>query len=505
MRFKKSDPSTLNYVRKVRLLPTSEQADILDGQSRICNWLQNKLKDEVDERLAQLALLKADAASAQEVAKPLLDTVYSVIGLRNLVPALKEAHPFLERVHSSPLKNIALRVADTIARFQKQKKLHGGVSPSHSRWLSYSSWKKAWTSLEYEEPHKGWGVAQFGWLELALGTGPAGGRLRLRLKLERPPKRVTHARSCRIIREGRDRYYAVFSFKRRKPKLENAVRAVYMDPNHTNFVYGLDTAGRAFEVANLPGLKQAERALDQLLAKRDRCTRKSLWVDTVRSDSSVGTHYRPSRRWSHYNDAVERLQLRVREQKKHAMFSLANLLCREYDLIGIGNYVPVNADHGRGGAYNRAMVNRPFHGRFKSILAWVASRSGKRAVVVPESGTTRTCHRCGHVAEGGIAPGIAAWTCQHCATQHLRDENACQNGLVRMLTTSSVEAPDCLPLPCSGPMQVTARCDWHFHPQGWREAPQGSANVNSMRTLNRQGQLRSHQGVIASSRIRMNR
>ena len=244
---------------------------------------------------------------------------------------------------------------------------------------------------------------------------------------------------------------------------------------------------------------QAERTLDRLIAKRDSCCKKSLWVDTVRDDGSVGTHYRPSRKWATYNAAVIRLQQRVRDHRKHASFSLANLLCRHYDLIGIGDYVPDNTDHGKGKAYNGAMVNRPFHGSFKSILSWVASRSPKQAVVVPEPGTTRTCHRCSHVVDGGIAPGIAAWTCPSCKTRHQRDENACQNGLARMLAGLSAEASSCLQLPCSGPVQVSARCDWHFHPQGWREAPKGSANVNQMRTLNRQGTTRSHRGVIASS------
>ena len=99
MRFKKPDPNVLNYVRKVRILTTDDQPALLDGQSRICNWLKNKLKDEVEDRIRQLVLLQSTEPDHQEKANALLTTVYSAIGLRNLVPALKASHPFLCRVH----------------------------------------------------------------------------------------------------------------------------------------------------------------------------------------------------------------------------------------------------------------------------------------------------------------------------------------------------------------------------------------------------------------------
>jgi putative transposase len=393
-----------------------------------------------------------------------------------VVPQLKGKHNFLKSVFSSPLKNVALRMARAIAAHRKSR---NGTRPGPAAgWITYKAWAREWMSLEYDEPNKGWSVAEFGWLTLSFGTNGQGKRMSVRMKMIDPPKGIARARTCRIVREGKDRYFAVFTFCRKKKDQKRQANAVYIDPNHKNFGYALDTHGHATEIDNLE-LKQSERMLDKLASLRDRCTKKSLGVDTVRADGTVSTRWRPSRRWHRFNAALVRLQAKVRDQKKHFMYSLANRLCRQYDIIGIGNYVPANADHGKGTAYNRAVRNRTLHGSFKDIVSWVATRSGRKAAVLDEAGTTRTCHVCDHVVAGGIHPRIRQWECPSCGTHHLRDENACQNGLRRMLAPAGGVAGN-LQLPCSGPVPVLGRCDRRFHPQGWQEIPQGSANANSM-------------------------
>ena len=314
-----------------------------------------------------------------------------------------------------------------------------------------------------------------------------------------PPKHLNKAVSCRIVKEGRDRYYAVFTFKAKKPvpKIEKVQKLVYLDPNIKNFAYGLDTEGHAFEIPNMSWMKDAEHLSDLLKASRDKCEKKSLWVDTVHQDGSVSTHTRPSREWYKRNQVLERHEAKVRDQKKHFQYALANRLCAAYDEIGIGDYVPENTDHLKGRKYNRAMRNRTMHGSFKKVLLWVAKRSGKKAVVIDESGTTRTCHVCGHVVEGGIHPLIREWDCPGCRTIHHRDENACQNGLRRYadvkLQQSMYDGCDpaaqglqsplhtCREMSCSDPVQIIERCDWNYHPQGWGAKPlRESASAQSI-------------------------
>ena len=87
---------------------------------------------------------------------------------------------------------------------------------------------------------------------------------------------------------------------------------MYIDPNLKNFGYGLDTKGNAFEIENL-SLKRDEKAIDKVKSKRDRCVKKSLWVDVVHDDGSIKTYHRESRRYYYLNKVVKRLEKRLRE------------------------------------------------------------------------------------------------------------------------------------------------------------------------------------------------
>src|SRR3990167_3064314 len=92
-----------SIVIRLQLTPSLENVDVLDGQSRICNWLYNHLVEE-DAKLKEQFLKNQDPTAAKNL--------YTKRGLRNLLPKIKEDHPFLKVVHSSPLKNTALRLSD---------------------------------------------------------------------------------------------------------------------------------------------------------------------------------------------------------------------------------------------------------------------------------------------------------------------------------------------------------------------------------------------------------
>src|SRR3954466_9777311 len=102
MRFNKRDENILNYARKVSLVVPEDDARVLDGQSKICNWLKNRLKDEVEDRIKLLADIPKPAQGEEpsDQAKELLQAISTAQGLRNLVPELKEQFPFLKVVHS---------------------------------------------------------------------------------------------------------------------------------------------------------------------------------------------------------------------------------------------------------------------------------------------------------------------------------------------------------------------------------------------------------------------
>ena len=98
---------------KVQLEAEEKTFYSIDGQSKICNWIYNQLLEIANEK-KRLFIQTQDKEAAK--------LVYSQRGLRNLLPSLKKEFPFLKSVHSSPLKNAALRVSASIEAHQKGKK-----------------------------------------------------------------------------------------------------------------------------------------------------------------------------------------------------------------------------------------------------------------------------------------------------------------------------------------------------------------------------------------------
>ena len=399
-------------VVKLPLKPDETTAFAIDGQSRICNWCYNHLLEVAQEHKKCFIETKDS-----ELAK----IVYTKRGLRNLLPKIKEEHNFLKVVHSSPLKNAALRVSKAIQDHQKSKK--GTRRGTRVGWPQFRSWKTDWFSLLYDEPGKGYKIEEDR-LILSLGIGEDRKQRSISIPIE-----DTHAlkdkiiRNLRIIKEDHV-YFAIFTVKIEIPNKKTVSKICALDPNHKNLAYGCDVDGKAIEIAAPIWLKKYDRRLDELKSKRDRCVKKSvkkLVLDA--SGNPTGKEYwEPSRRWKKHNSTYQYALKKRREQTKTFLYTVAHRLFKEYDCIGIGDYTP----HGDGitTKMRRAMNNRSLIGRFKKILPWVALKSGKIFLEYNEKGTTRTCHNCEHIVQDGIAPQVRVWQCPTCQVMHIRDENA---------------------------------------------------------------------------------
>ncbi len=428
---------------KIPLLVGEPEAAILDSQSKIANWLYNKLLERANDLRTRYR-----ASQDKEVGR----TLYTERGLRDLIPELKEQHPFLKAVYSSPLKNAALRLSAAIKAYQDGK--HGRRAKAVN-WPRFRSWKRSWFSLQYDEPHKGYELAGLT-LTLSLGKDVVGKQLGLTLQCAEPlPHWVNHdhVRQCRIVKEGH-LYSAIFTVERKLPNGKPVKKVVALDPNHKNFAYAVGTDGKATEIQNPYFLKSLDKRIDQLKAKRDRKQKKAKQI--TREDGS--TFWLPSRRWLSLNATLQDVYRKRREQTKQFLYTVANRLYHDYDAVSIGDYVP----HGGGltRKMRRSMNNQSLNRRFKHVLAWVALRSGKTYLEWEESGSTRTCHDCGYVVEDGIPPEVRAWDCPgpECSSHHIRDENAARNGLTRTLKA--------LGLPCSGRREVSSRRAWRFNGLG---------------------------------------
>jgi len=122
-----------------------EQELQLDGQSKMCNWLYNQLFEAVEE--------------GYKKGKP--KKLLNGRNLRDKVPKIKQKSLFLYKVHSSPLKNAAIRLKDAYDRFFDKK--------LDNQKPHYRSWKKKWFSLYYDEPNKGFKLLEDRKLSISFG------------------------------------------------------------------------------------------------------------------------------------------------------------------------------------------------------------------------------------------------------------------------------------------------------------------------------------------------
>ena len=454
-------PEAISVI-KLRLDLSFETSRILDTQSRKCNWLYNHL-------LAQANQLRDQYRETQD---PSVGAVlYTSRGLRNLVPEIKSENPFLKTVHSSPLKNTALRLSDCIQTYQKSRKTKRGKATG---WPSFRSWKSKWFSLFYDEPGKGYKIKS-GVLILSLGSGLD--KQERILKIPLPESFVLREKTIRSLRITQQNgiYSAVFTVVRVLPEQKPISKIISLDPNHKNFAYGVDNAGKAIEIESPWWLKTYDKRLDELKAKRDKKLKKSKLIQLLDQNAQPtgSKYYEASRRYHKIQRTLERVLHQRREQTKVFMHTLANTLYRQYDLVAIGDYTPQGG--GITPPMRRAMNNRSLIGRFKEVAAWSAQKSGKQFAEFDERGTTRTCHVCCSVVAGGLQPSIREWTCESCQTHHIRDENAAINGLRRILRDRPQKGSDLFePVPGSGHFSIHERWVWRVGPRGVRCTSRGT-------------------------------
>jgi putative transposase len=436
-------------VIKLQLMAEAQVFRSLDGQSRICNWLYNHLLEKAHALKEQFI-----ESGNEELAK----TLYTERGLRNQIPSLKKEKPFLKSVHSSPLKNTALRLSQAIQAHQKSRK--GKRAGKQVGWPKFRSWQAGWFSLFYDEPNKGFKVNN-NQLTLSLGERVS---LDFILKDHFLLKGQT-IRNLRIVKQA-SVYYAAFTVAVKLPAEKPIKRVIAFDPNHKNLAYGVDVQGKSIEIAAPHWLKTYDKRLDELKSKRDLCLKKSQKIVHTNDEGNVlREKYLPSKRWRKYQRVLEKLRHKRQEQTKTFMRALANQICKHYDAIGIGNYAP------RGGgttkAMRRAMNNQSLIGRFKEILCWVCKKSGKLFIEYDEKGTTRTCNECLYVCKEGLHPQVREWSCPLCHHVHLRDENSAINGLKKILRDLQEQYETFVsPVPCSGLFQVIERWAWCALPSG---------------------------------------
>ncbi|MGL5506328.1 MAG: RNA-guided endonuclease InsQ/TnpB family protein, partial [Paraclostridium sp.] len=369
---------------------------ILDGQSKICNWLYNQLLQTTIE----------DYKNGND--KKLL----SGRNLRNYATKMKTNNKFLYSVHSSPLKNTAIRVKESYEKFFKR----------NCSYPNFRSFKRNWFSLFYDEPNKGFKLLDSRNLRISLGKNEFNkqiyvkGYLRERFNLKETEK----VKNFRLCKQQGDKFYAVFTIEREN-NLRNEIKSwIAIDQNHKNLFVAIDNKGNTFEFEKLYQTKYFDKLIDEVKSKRDLCNRKN----KLKYSEHGSKYYLPSKRYLRLNKTLDKLYHKKREQIKLIMYSIANYIAKNYDKAVIGDYTPtveVAIDKNM----HRGMLNQSLVGMFRKILNWTMEKSNKTCVVVSEKDTTKTCCVCGNIEKKD--PSIRKFTCVSCEETILRDVNSAIN------------------------------------------------------------------------------
>ena len=428
------------YVRKIEVEFSKEDGFILDGQSKICNWLYNQLLDACRE----------DYRKNGTQSKLLYGR-----NLRDYGTSLKENYPFLHTVFSSVLKEPSNRIKHAYEKFFR----------GEAGYPNYRSWKKQWFSLVFDEPKKGWEVKKDGrTLSVSLGVIPELPKEKgkqnpsvvgkLKEKLEWKENELLKQFSL-VKQQGK--FYAIFTLegcskeeldykeamrgyrkecnkakKEGKPLPEKPIweeknveipkdcHWIAIDPNHKNFFVGVDDQGESIEFQKLEMIKYWDKKIDHLKAKRDICEK-----NYRKRTSKQGIRYTiSSPRWNKINEAVKKAYHKRREQIKTALYTIAHWLYQKYEVVMIGDYVPSN-ETAPYKTMKRSMLNQEELGQFRRIVKWVAEKEGKHFIEVNEKNTTKECCICGDKEKKD--PKIREFTCKNCGTKVKRDINSAVN------------------------------------------------------------------------------
>jgi len=425
------------FNHKIELFFSKEDSNALDGQSKICNWLYNQLVQATRDDYQNGSPLK----------------LLEGRNLRDYATKIKEDHPFLRTVHSSPLKNTALRLKDAYDRFFNKQ----------NAYPKFRSWKEKWFSLYFDEPKKGFKLLDSKTVRISFGKDENGKQLQIEGMLKEAFSLTSNEeiKTFRVCKQQGNRFYGIFTIKRfsqgekelremdktiqklkkefvnlysiakKKPKPKKREKSEYpvlpkgtkwisLDPNHKNFFVSVDYKGVSYEMSKLFQTKYWDKKIDELKSKRDVCFRKSIQCTSTHGNS----YWQPSLRWERYNRALNKAYHTRREQIKVALYSIAHWLFDQYDVVLIGDYTPTD----KSASYDnmkRSMLNQEHIGDFRKVLQWVAAKRGKQCVVVDEKNTTKDCCVCGHQEKKG--PDVRSFTCPSCDHIIIRDLNSAIN------------------------------------------------------------------------------
>jgi putative transposase len=400
---KKDRSNVLTKAFKTEVFFEKEDQLIIDGQSKICNWIYNEV----------LHTCITDYNENENKLK--LTSGYNTRDY--FINQIKPNNTFTKSVYGMVGECAALRVKTSFKQFFER----GNVG-----FPKYNSWKENWFSLEYTKPRSQGIKINDKNITFTLGKDLNGKQMYVTGVLKDAVKYEKYSlNTVTLVKEGKQ-YFVCFScdLPKRKEITENQQRWCSIDPNHKNMFVMLDYKMNTVEFSVIQGIKELDKEIDKVQGKLALCrkqTVKKIYKNKVYVETKITYE---SKRYTKLNKTLKKLRRKRQEQIKQMLYTIANFLCKNYDYIMIGDYTPTN-EVAKYKNQKRSMLNQTFIGKFRTILKHVATKSYKKCVVIDEKHTTATCSCCGRYEKKD--PTVRVFTCPDCKNTIGRDINSCIN------------------------------------------------------------------------------
>jgi transposase, IS605 OrfB family, central region len=372
---------------KLRIYPNQQQRQRLEMNFGCTRFVWNQM----------LAMLHARHENNPQA--PFLNTY----ALNNLLPRLKQEHPFLKEAESTSLQVTNQHLVDAFQSFFGKRK-------GYPKFKAKRSWKQSCTSKYVNgniQPMGNHGIRlpKLGILKFKSGSG-----------IPETLKSVT------LSRTPTGNYFAVLTVEDESQTFPKTGKTIGCDLGVKDLLIGSADDLRWPATRLDTGLTRKLCLWQRKLARRQRLARKAMAWDRHLNVPVPRTmvDFKNVARARHH---VALIHEKIADRRADRLHKLTTDLVRAYDRIALEKLKTKNMLHNHQLA--RA-ISRQAWGELLRLLTYKCAWYGKELVLVAPYKTSQICSSCGH--DDGKKPlGIRAWTCPRCKTHHDRDVNAARN------------------------------------------------------------------------------
>ncbi|WP_028982649.1 RNA-guided endonuclease TnpB family protein [Sporolactobacillus terrae] len=322
--------------------------------------------------------------------------------LNLLLPALKNAFPWLKEAESTSLQATNHDLIEAYRKFFREKRGFPKFKSKKFLKQSYQS-KCVHQNIRQVAPH---------YMKYPkLGV--------MRFKTGKPiPDTI---KSVTIKQSFTGKYYAVLLVECENQAFEKTNKQIGLDMGVSDLLIGSD------------GIRFPSIRFDKKLAPKKRYWEKRFARRSLRAKKEMAwdnrNHVLHPRQFSDFKN-VQKAKLmvanyheKIANQRQNYLHQITTQLVKKYDLLVIENLKTQNMLHNHKVA--RAIANQAWR-ELRRMLEYKCAWYGKQLIVVNPHKTSQICSHCGY-DDGKHTLDIREWTCPSCQTHHDRDINAAKN------------------------------------------------------------------------------